>query len=133
LYQKKNNASMKICAVGIRAADANFEQLANAGDGAGIAEQYYTADAVVLPPNSPPVKGTAAIAAFWTGFIAAMQPQNCKLETTHVEASGDLASGVGAYSFVAGGALQTGKYLVTFRRQPDGSYKCAADAFGPNA
>jgi len=120
-------------AAAIRAADSLFEQLANAGDGAAIAEQYYTADAILLPPNNPPAKGTAAIAAFWTGFIAAMQPQNCKLDTTHVEASGDLASGVGAYSFMAGGALQTGKYLVSFRRQPDGSYKCAADAFGPNA
>ena len=120
-------------AAAIRAADQLFARLADAGDAAGIAEQYYTADAVVLPPNSPPVKGTAAIAAFWSGFIAAMKPQECKLDTTSVEASGDLASGVGSYSFMAGGALQTGKYLVSFRRQPDGSYKCAADAFGPNA
>jgi ketosteroid isomerase-like protein len=120
-------------AAAIRAADGVFERLANAGDAAGIAATYYTEDASLLPPGSPAVKGRAAIATFWTAFIDAMKPSEVKLDTTQVEASGELACGVGTYSFVAGGALQSGKYLVAFRRQPDGSYRCCADAFGPNA
>lgn len=120
-------------AAAIRAADREFERLANAGDAAGIAANYYTEDATVLPPNSPPVKGRAAIQSFWTAFMAAINPQDVKLDTAQVEDSGDLAYGVGSYSFTSGGATQPGKYMVVFRRQADGSYRCVADSFGPNA
>lgn len=126
-------SSQQNAAAAIQAADREFERLANAGDAAGIAETYYTEDATVLPPNTPPMSGRAAIREFWTGFIAALKPADVKLDTSHVEESGDLAYGTGSYSFTAGGAPQSGKFLVVFRRQADGSYKCVADAFSGNA
>jgi ketosteroid isomerase-like protein len=56
------------------------------------------------------------------------------LNTTEVDSSGDLAYGIGQYSFTlplaSGGRMRDqGKYLVVFRRQADGSWKAIADMF----
>lgn len=117
----------------VRALDREFVRLANAGDTAAMVDSFYAEDATLLPPGAPPVQGKAAIKEFWAGFVASVKPSDLELNTTQVDASGDLAYGIGAYAFSAGGVRHTGKYLVALRRQPDGLLRCVADSFGPNA
>ena len=116
----------------VRALDSEFARLANAGDAASLTDHFYAEDATLLPPGAPAMKGKAAIREFWAGFISALQPSEAALEATLVEGSGELVYSTGAYGFTSGGVRHTGKYLVVLRRQPDGSLKCVADAFGPN-
>ena len=46
----------------------SFMESFNNGDAKAAAE-YYTADAIVLPPNTPEVKGKEAIVNLWQSFI----------------------------------------------------------------
>src|SRR5690348_13117915 len=48
------------------AANARFSDLFNKGEAAEAAK-VYAGDAIVMPPNSAPIKGETAIAEFWTG------------------------------------------------------------------
>lgn len=116
----------------IRALEADFARHANARDAAAVTDQYYADDAQLLPPNSPPVKGKQSIRNFWEAFLEA-GCTDVKLETGNVGASGDLAYSLGAYSYTQAGARHAGKYLVMYRRQPDGSYRAIADSFSDNA
>jgi ketosteroid isomerase-like protein len=115
----------------IRALDATFERYANAGDAAALAERCYTENARVLPPNTPLVRGRAAIRSFWERFLAA-GCSDLKLETAEIDGSGDFAYGIGAYEYRMDGAQHVGKYVVVYQRQPDGSYLMTADSFSSN-
>ncbi|MBI1761757.1 MAG: DUF4440 domain-containing protein [Acidobacteria bacterium] len=80
----------------IDAANQSFVQAFQRGDAAGVAA-CYTAEARLLPPNSPPLTGTAAIAAFWQG-ARGMGVKAAKLETVELETRGDLAVEIGQYT-----------------------------------
>jgi uncharacterized protein (TIGR02246 family) len=117
----------------LRALDEVFVQHANARDAAGLVEAFYSRDATLLPPDSPVIRGADQIRGFWQGLIDA-GGADVTLETTQIEASGDLAYGIGRYTFTMPSpsgerARQSGKYLVVFRRQRDGSWKAIADMF----
>jgi uncharacterized protein (TIGR02246 family) len=117
----------------LRALDEEFVRNANAGDAGKLVSGFYTEDATLLPPNAPLVRGADNIRGFWQGVLDA-GAGDVTLETTQVDASGDLAYGVGRYSFTMpaeGGerGRDRGKYLVVFRRQADGSWRCVADMF----
>jgi ketosteroid isomerase-like protein len=116
----------------IRALEADFERHANAGNADAIVDEFYAEDAQVLPPASPVVGGRAAIREFWKSFLAA-GCTDLKLETTDIHASGDLAYGVGGYRYTMAGERHTGKYVVVYRRQPDGDYRAMVDSFSDNA
>lgn len=116
----------------VRTLEAEFQRLANANDGAGLAEAFYTEDAQLLPPNAPQVNGKAAIRDFWKAFLA-QGVSDVVLETGNVISSGDLAYGVGKYGYTASGVRQNGKYVVVYRRQANGSYRAVADSFNSNA
>jgi len=116
----------------VRALEADFQRHANAGDANALSEGFYTEDAVLLPPNAPQQNGRAAIRDFWKAFLATGISE-VVLETGEVTSSGDLAYGVGQYGYAAGGARQTGKYIVVYCRQSNGSYRAVADSFGSNA
>jgi ketosteroid isomerase-like protein len=50
------------------------------------------------------------------------------LETVSLEEHGDVAVEEGRYEIQAGGeVVDTGKYLVVHRRQPDGTWKLGLD------
>jgi len=115
----------------IRALEAEFQRLANAGDAAALTAAFYADDAVVLPPNMPQVNGKAAIRDFWTAFLATGM-SDVVLETGNVSSSGDLVYNIGKYGYTAAGARHVGKYLVVYRRQSNGSYRAVADAFNSN-
>ncbi|HLK51550.1 MAG TPA: nuclear transport factor 2 family protein [Bryobacteraceae bacterium] len=117
----------------IRALDAEFERLANARSVDALVEAFYAEDAHLLPPHAPRVNGKAALRDFWKNFFAAINPSDVKLQTDEISSSGDLAYGVGKYSFTASGSQQTGKYVVVYRRERNGGYKAVVDSFSPDS
>ncbi len=116
----------------VRALDAAFAKTFNASDAAGLAA-FYTADAVLLPPNMPLASGSDAITRVFSGMIAEATPQ-LTLTPTKIEGRQDLAYTVGTYRLTMtpkkkGVAASTdeGKYVVVSQRQADGSWKIIAD------
>lgn len=99
---------------------------------------YYAPDASLFPPNEPIVNGKAAIQAYWREFFK--RPGLVfGGGTTHVEASkaGDLAYEHGTYEVKLGGpdgkpVTSKGKYVVVWKKQPDGKWKAVADIFNAN-
>jgi uncharacterized protein (TIGR02246 family) len=113
-----------------------WEKCANTRDARGIAA-LYTENATLLPPGQPMMTGRQNIQGFWQGFFDA-GASDAKLKSVQISGSGDLAYEVGEYSAMmpqpsGGTAPGTGKYLVVFERQQDGTLKMAADMFSPNA
>jgi ketosteroid isomerase-like protein len=114
----------------IRALDEEFMKFARAKDAAGLTDLFYAEDAQLLAPGAPVIRGKAAIRDFWAGFLQIAG--EVTLDSQHIEASGDLAYGVGQYDGEIAGARQQGKYVVVYRRQADGAYKAIADIFNAN-
>ncbi|MFN8635300.1 MAG: nuclear transport factor 2 family protein [Chloroflexota bacterium] len=117
----------------VRALDAAFIRHGNAQDAAALTRAFYAEDAVLLPPGAARVSGADAIQAFWAAFIAA-GAADISIETTNIWEAGDLGYGIGTYACTqpapdGGRVHDTGKYLVVYRRQADGSWKAVADQF----
>ena len=92
----------------------------------------YAADALVLRPNVPPVRGASAIREF---FFAALDSGlgEVELEPMRVEVFGDLAYEAGRCKMLVPVAVskrreERGKYLVLFARQA-GDWKAIADCW----
>jgi uncharacterized protein (TIGR02246 family) len=121
----------------IRAVDGAWAKAATAGDAAAMAA-LYTADAVLLPPGEPPVRG--GVERYFAGMTSAFSGP-FELSTSTVEGRGDLAYASGEYKATLtpkkSGAkpmpTETGKYLEVMKRQPDGSWKMAYDMWSPNS
>ena len=116
----------------IREMDVEFARNANAGNAPALVDGFYADDAHLMPPNSPRISGKAAIAEFWKAVLAG-GASDLQLNTTEISTSGDLAYGVGNYSFLMSGSPQAGKYVVVYRRMPSGMYRAVVDMFSPNA
>jgi ketosteroid isomerase-like protein len=91
----------------------------------------FAEDGVFMPPNHGAVRGRAALKA-WADSL----PPMTAFSFSHilVDGSGDLAVGTSAYAitFAPPGAAvspDTGKQLVVFRRQRDGSWLITAASF----
>jgi uncharacterized protein (TIGR02246 family) len=104
-----------------------------AGDADAIAAQY-TEDALLLPQDSPPIRGRAAIAE---NYRPALKEYTMRLQThvEEVEVAGDWAWLRGRFEHTstskADGTVTTyrGKYLGIARRDPDGVWRFHRDAF----
>jgi uncharacterized protein (TIGR02246 family) len=95
--------------------------------------EAYAADAVYLPPRHAAVHGREAIRDYFRGALA-HGATDLKYEVTYIRESGDLAYDVGRYSMTVpqkdgGKRHDSGKYLVVWKRQPNGDWKIAADAW----
>jgi len=110
----------------ISAANQNFMAMFGAGDAGGMAKAY-TANGMLLPPQSDFVTGTAAIQAFWQGAMD-MGLKDVKLETAELEILGDTAIEVGKYTLylMNGQVADTGKYVVIWKND-GGSWKLHRD------
>ena len=99
----------------IDAGNRDFMAAVRAGNAAGIAA-LFTADAVLLPPNSDFVRGNQAIQAFYQAG-AAMGIESTTIETISVEAHGETAIELGKYTLHARGGitLDHGKYIVIWK------------------
>ncbi len=99
---------------------------------------YYAPDAVLATPGRPALKGNEAIAKANAEDLA---DPNFKLsfanEKTEVAASGDLAYTIGNFdvTYTNPETKQpesgSGSYMTVFKKQPDGSWKAAADFVTP--
>ena len=104
-------------------------QVGLAGDWAGWVATC-TDDVVLMPPDQPIVQGRDAALAFLEGFPTLTE---FGIAVEQVDGRGDLAVSRGTYamSFEVDGDTQsvTGKYLAVWRKQPDGSWLMATDAW----
>ncbi|HXE89349.1 MAG TPA: SgcJ/EcaC family oxidoreductase [Terriglobales bacterium] len=96
---------------------------------------FYAPDASVFPPNAPLVTGKGNILAFWKEFFTS-PGFAAGFTTTHIEVarSGDLAFETGTYTLTLNDAqgkpvTTDGKYVVVWKKQPDGKWKARADIF----
>ncbi len=97
-----------------------------AGDWAAWAGQY-SVDAVLQPPNAPPVTCREAIQAWGEAF-----PSVAEISFSSVQVMGqaDLAYGTSAYTMTLEGApADTGKQMAVFRRTPTGGWEVVALSF----
>ena len=92
--------------------------------------EFYTPDAVILPPNGAAVTGPDAMKAWAEEFPALADMSTSILE---IDGQGDLAFVRGTYSMTFAGegepAVDTGKYIEIWRKQPDGSWRIVRDIF----
>jgi uncharacterized protein (TIGR02246 family) len=123
----------------IREADVAWAKAASAGDAAAITA-FYASDAVLLPPGSPPLKGSEEIGKFFSGMTSNFSGP-FELKTSGVEGRGDLAFSTGEYTATltpkkAGAKpmpAEHGKYIGVMKKQPDGSWKLIYDIWNTNA
>jgi len=93
----------------------------------------YTANAVQLNPNFPAWEGAAAIKQAFAGFFGAMTITDASFTTHDILIAGNKAIARGSYALRLkpknGGAeiADRGKYVTTWERQPDGSWKIIRD------
>ena len=93
----------------------------------------YATDAVLMPPNTPPARGQAAVRGWWAETMKMSSP-SLTLTSTRIDvaASGDLATDVGTYAFSftgdQGPVNDRGKYMVKFRKVGT-DWKIASDIF----
>jgi len=78
---------------------------------------HYAEDAMILPAGAAAVSGHAAIRGYFERAIAA-GVNGLTLDIVSVETSGELAVETGTYEArdAAGGRIDAGKYVVTWRR-----------------
>jgi len=94
---------------------------------------YYAADAIVLPENGPAVSSKDAIRNVWKGMLTAPGFSGGWTGTkVEVARSGDIGYVTGTYSMTmndASGkpATDKGKFVEVWKKQSDGSWKCAVD------
>ncbi len=95
---------------------------------------YLAPDASVYAPGMPVVTGTDAIHKTYTemssapGFALKWTPTK-----GDVSASGDLGHTAGTYEMTMGGTTEKGKYVTTWRKQPDGAWKAVDDIFNADS
>jgi len=92
----------------------------------------YAVDAIVLRPNVPPVRGTAAIHEFFVGVLDAGLGE-VDMESLRVEVFGDVAYEAGRCKMLVPFTMgkrreERGKYLLIVARQA-GDWKILADCW----
>jgi uncharacterized protein (TIGR02246 family) len=94
----------------------------------------YTQDAIILAPNSAPVKGREAIGQFWDKTLKDGKLNDHTFEIVDVKQVGNQAYQVARYTLVAvaedgKSANATGNAVRIFERQPDGTWLTKVQIF----
>jgi ketosteroid isomerase-like protein len=115
----------------IEASDSSFSAAALRGDSTGLAS-HYADDAVLMLANVPAARGHEAIARSFGALVSTMKLSAFKLQTQDVTLAGEYAIETGAYQMTsqmkgAKPIQDIGKYIVVWKKQPDGSYKIFRD------
>jgi ketosteroid isomerase-like protein len=101
---------------------------------------YYAEDAVEMPPSEPLVRGKEAIRQRIAKLMqSGIKVTSMRFTPVEVQAAKDVAYEIGAIQCT--GSLgdgqpdvdYTGKYIVVWRMQTDGSWKISADIWNPDA
>jgi uncharacterized protein (TIGR02246 family) len=95
--------------------------------------ELYVPDAMVLRPNVPAVRGTAAIREFFFGVLDAGM-SDVELDPLRVETFGDCGYEAGRCKSLIPVAMgrrreERGKYVVMLNRQANGEWKIVADSW----
>jgi ketosteroid isomerase-like protein len=95
--------------------------------------EFYAADALVLRPNLPPVRGTTAIREF---FFSALDSGlgDVEVEPLRVELLGDVGYEAGRCKMLVPTAVgkrreERGKYVVVFAKQKSGEWRAVLDSW----
>jgi ketosteroid isomerase-like protein len=117
-----------------------FPKAAMDKDVAFFESTYYSDDAIRFQPNGLPVKGKTEIVKFTKDGFANYTQTNFELPVDEVLVSGDLAvargTGTGTSTPAASGlrpSSDPGKWVGVYKRQPDGTWKCAFDIWNSDA
>jgi ketosteroid isomerase-like protein len=95
--------------------------------------EFYAADALVMRPNVPPVRGTAAIREFFVGALEAGLG-DVEMETLRVELLGDVAYQAGRCKMLVPVVMgkrreERGKYVIVFAKEKSGQWKAVVDSW----
>jgi uncharacterized protein (TIGR02246 family) len=95
--------------------------------------ELYSADALVLRSNLPPIRGAMAVREFFHASLEAGLGE-VAVDPMRVEVSGDLAHEVGRYSALVPGTAgkrreERGKYLWVFAKQSSGDWKLVSECW----
>jgi len=101
---------------------------------------YYTDDAIRLQPNGLPVRGKEEIVKWTKNNFANYTQTDILLGVDEVLSSGDLAVARGTYTGTSAPKASDlpansdpSKWVGVYKRQPDGSWKCAFDIWNSDA
>ena len=125
-------ASAQSVADELRAAEAEWQRLFDAGDAKGLAA-LYAEDAMRLPPDGSRTVGREAIEAALAGDIDF--GLELDLETTDVghDDDGELGWVVGDQTvrFPVDGEMMTGtgNYIIVYRKEDDGAWRIVVDTW----
>lgn len=88
----------------------------------------YTEDAEFFVPGLPIIEGRPAIREAWSSIVGS-GGNSVRIEVREVQESGDLAYDTGRFTANApdGTVLNTGKWIVIWKRQPAGDWKIHRD------
>lgn len=109
-----------------------MEQALQAGDLLGVAA-FYLDDSVLLSPSGTTVSGREAIDSYWARFTRATA---WELQILELEGNAELVSQRGRSLLTFredDGTTRIGdvQFVLIWRRQEDGSWKIAVDAYWP--
>jgi uncharacterized protein (TIGR02246 family) len=100
---------------------------------------FYAEDAIAYPPQEPAAIGRPAAKKVWAAYFAD-KSFTISWKTVHAEVakSGDLGYTTGTYESSFKGAdgkpvSEKGKYLCTWRKQKDGTWKAIHDMWNSDA
>jgi ketosteroid isomerase-like protein len=111
-----------------------FDKLANAGDAASLASEFYAPDGIRMDPNQPSSAGTAAIrASLEKVFAQSTDSVRNVIDDVRVAGSFAMAKGTfeGTSTPKAGGAAVPvkGKFVTLYERQAGGPWKAVWDIY----
>ena len=114
----------------IEAVNRQFAEALNRGDATASA-QVYTQDARILPPDMAPADGRPSIEQFWAGGVQQLGISGVQRITDEVEVHGETAYEQGRYQFNTNQGPAAGKYIVIWRRTPEG-WRWHRDIWNPS-
>ena len=101
---------------------------------------YYADDAWVHPQNAPIAKTADERRSVWSAFFATPGLSDMEGSTTRIEVarSGDLAVEYGTFTTTVKDKkdkpiIVNEKYIVTWKKQADGTWKATHDIWNPDA
>ena len=118
----------------LRDADAAWSKAAGSKD-LDKTVSYYSADAIVLPPNAAIATTKEAIKKIWQDMLASPGLViSWKATKVEVAKSGDLGFVSGTYEFSMNDAsgkpvIDHGKYVEVWEKKADGKWKCGTDTW----
>lgn len=106
---------------------------------ADLVASFYADNAVAYPPNAPAAYGRAAARDIWAAYFAEPTLKIAwKTNYSQAASSGDIGFTAGAYELTysddSGQEIhEVGKYLCTWEKQKDGSWKAVHDMWNADS